>query len=325
MTLSRPSDDQRLRPVQDRRRSVVLAYGRADEGGGRFRRRARRSGAIARVASVEVTLFGSLAFTGRGHATDRAVVLGLMRPEPETLDPDAADALVASVAQDEPPAAWRAAVDRLRPGAGDRLRRHRPAAAPSQYASPRRARRGRRVLADETWLSVGGGFILRDGAAGGGAARRPFPILSGRGAELLARAREAGLTIADLVRANEAALSPAEAVEDAARTQILSVMFGASTAGSRQRAACPAACGSNAGRGAIYRRPDRGGAAQRPAGARGHGFRQRLRDGGQRGERRRRPRRHRADQRRGRRRSGDAPLLPRPLRRRDARGAFATS
>ncbi len=43
-----------------------------------------QSGAIARVASLEVTLFGSLAFTGRGHATDRAVVLGLCGLAPET-------------------------------------------------------------------------------------------------------------------------------------------------------------------------------------------------------------------------------------------------
>ena len=57
------------------------------------------SGAIARVASVEVTLFGSLAFTGRGHATDRAVVLGLCGLEPETIDLNATDALVAEVRQ----------------------------------------------------------------------------------------------------------------------------------------------------------------------------------------------------------------------------------
>ena len=35
------------------------------------------TGAIDRVASVEVALLGSLAFTGKGHATDKAVVLGL--------------------------------------------------------------------------------------------------------------------------------------------------------------------------------------------------------------------------------------------------------
>ena len=40
------------------------------------------------VSQVEVTLHGSLAFTGKGHGTDSAVILGLMGLEPETLDPD---------------------------------------------------------------------------------------------------------------------------------------------------------------------------------------------------------------------------------------------
>jgi len=54
-------------------------------------------GDIERIASVEVTLLGSLAFTGRGHATDKAVVLGLCGFEPEAVDPDAAEALVDDV------------------------------------------------------------------------------------------------------------------------------------------------------------------------------------------------------------------------------------
>ena len=54
--------------------------------------------ALARVASVQVTLYGSLAFTGRGHATDKATILGLSGERPETVDPDRAEALVAEVA-----------------------------------------------------------------------------------------------------------------------------------------------------------------------------------------------------------------------------------
>ena len=64
-----------------------------------------------------------------------------------------------------------------------------------------------RALADETWLSVGGGFIIRDGVDEGGSApepRVPYPFRSG--AELLARGRESGLSIAELMRSNEEAL-----------------------------------------------------------------------------------------------------------------------
>ena len=54
--------------------------------------------ALARVASVRVTLFGSLAFTGRGHATDKATILGLSGERPESVNPDRAEALVVEVA-----------------------------------------------------------------------------------------------------------------------------------------------------------------------------------------------------------------------------------
>src|SRR3954468_11446870 len=58
---------------------------------------ARLGGDLARVHRLEVTLYASLALTGRGHATDRAVILGLAGFEPRSLDPDAADALIAAV------------------------------------------------------------------------------------------------------------------------------------------------------------------------------------------------------------------------------------
>jgi L-serine dehydratase len=51
----------------------------------------RRSDARERSASIRVTLHGSLAFTGRGHATDRAVALGLLGWRPAELDMDQAE------------------------------------------------------------------------------------------------------------------------------------------------------------------------------------------------------------------------------------------
>ena len=50
-----------------------------------------------RLSRLGASLHGSLAFTGKGHATDRAVVLGLLGFRPDTLDPDAAEALEAEV------------------------------------------------------------------------------------------------------------------------------------------------------------------------------------------------------------------------------------
>src|SRR6476660_4906431 len=47
------------------------------------------SGLLTRVDRVRVDLFGSLAWTGKGHGTDKAAMLGLSGESPDTVDPDA--------------------------------------------------------------------------------------------------------------------------------------------------------------------------------------------------------------------------------------------
>jgi L-serine dehydratase len=57
----------------------------------------RRRNPARGTCRVACSLHGSLAFTGKGHATDRAVILGLSGFEPATLDPDRAEVLEAEV------------------------------------------------------------------------------------------------------------------------------------------------------------------------------------------------------------------------------------
>jgi L-serine dehydratase len=57
----------------------------------------RLAAGAERVVTLEVRLLGSLAWTGKGHGSDAAVILGLSGAEPDTIDPDAAEALVARV------------------------------------------------------------------------------------------------------------------------------------------------------------------------------------------------------------------------------------
>ena len=86
-----------FRPVQDRHRPVELAHDGPDDGGARASStrspattgRARPAPAVDRIAA---SLHGSLAYTGIGHGTDRAVILGLAGETPQTVDPDKADA-----------------------------------------------------------------------------------------------------------------------------------------------------------------------------------------------------------------------------------------
>ncbi len=182
-------------------------------------------GAVGRVAEVQVTLYGSLAYTGRGHATDKAVILGLSGVEPEAVDPDAADALIAEVRKSRRlPLARRRTIafDPAQAIAFDVITP--PPRHPNTLRLIAKGAEGA-TLADETWLSVGGGFIVRDGADGGSLSdetRVPYPFRSG--AELLARGGESGLSIADLMRANEASLRGADAA-DGYVDRVLEAMF----------------------------------------------------------------------------------------------------
>jgi L-serine dehydratase len=183
------------------------------------------SGAIERVDSVVVTLYGSLAFTGKGHATDKAVILGLSGQRPDTIDPDRADALVAEVDARKSIALGGRRAVRFDPATDIRFdyvtapKRH-----PNTLGFCARDAGGR-ALSEETWLSVGGGFVAREDeepSADAAGAAVPYPFRNA--AELLARASESGLAIAELVRANEAAARPTSEV-DADLDTVIGAMF----------------------------------------------------------------------------------------------------
>src|SRR4029077_10489832 len=53
-----------------------------------FVEKLRAAGLLEKTAAVEVRLYGSLALTGKGHGTDKAILLGLEGAAPETIDPD---------------------------------------------------------------------------------------------------------------------------------------------------------------------------------------------------------------------------------------------
>jgi L-serine dehydratase len=172
---------------------------------------ARFAAAIpAGVQSVKVELFGSLALTGKGHATDTAVILGLLGERPDSVDPDAVAGLVRGVAE-----------RRVLPLPGGAsvpfdpvtdivfLRREK---LPFHPNAMRCSAQGPGWDVSRVYYSVGGGFIVTDDEpAAPAVAVRPAPDPFATSEELLAMADAAGLTIAELQRANErAARSDAE-------------------------------------------------------------------------------------------------------------------
>jgi L-serine dehydratase len=168
-----------------------------------FALRLESAGLLERTTEVAIRLYGSLALTGIGHGTDRAVLLGLTGADPRTVDPDRME-----------PALRRIRDSGILPLLGRREIRFDE---PMQLLFMRAERLARHTngmrftaldahgarLAEEDYYSLGGGFIVRGDDAEGQTEAPVPPYPFGSGAELLALCREHGLEIFELMLANE--------------------------------------------------------------------------------------------------------------------------
>jgi L-serine dehydratase len=171
---------------------------------GDFAARLRAAGVLERTASIGCALYGSLGATGLGHGTPDAIVAGLQGHVPETVDPDAVRAAWTAWPEGQSlllsgwhPIAF--AKDDIVFAPRTRLPGH-----PNALTFVARGS-GDEILAEETYYSVGGGFIRRDGEAPRVSAH-PFPLDFDDAAGLLALCDEHGITIAEAARRNEEAL-----------------------------------------------------------------------------------------------------------------------
>ncbi|WP_281173318.1 L-serine ammonia-lyase [Cucumibacter marinus] len=163
---------------------------------------------------IEARALGSLAWTGKGHGTDRALALGLMGFEPETVEIDEADRALEISRQTGTlrlPGADRIAFDfdsDIVLDKKDRSFKH-----PNTMRFAAFDGEGNAVLA-ETWLSLGGGFVAPEGqgyaeTATGDPVELPFGFSSG--AELIEIGKRENLSIAEIMSADEEAVrSPQE-------------------------------------------------------------------------------------------------------------------
>ena len=173
---------------------------------------------LTHTASMQVDLYGSLALTGIGHGTDRAVILGLLGQEPSTTDPSAMETTLQQV---------RASGSLLLGGVhevpfreAENLLMHRdqmmPPGAVMQHPNgvrfTARDEQGATLLT-RTYFSIGGGFIVEDGAGADTTpvmTTAPVPYSFGSAAELLSLASRDNITISELVLRNECARSQAD-------------------------------------------------------------------------------------------------------------------
>lgn len=163
------------------------------------------------VHGVRASLHGSLAFTGVGHATDRATILGLAGFVPDTYDAAKADAELARIKADKtltppdlPPLHFDPNADLLfdygppLPGHANGMVLHGTDAQGD-------------VITSVTYYSVGGGFVLTDQELTAGKdadTGPPVPYPFHTAASMVTMAQQSGLTIAALKRANERSRMP---------------------------------------------------------------------------------------------------------------------
>ena len=185
----------------------------------RFARGLSRDGQLDSVERITVELFGSLGATGKGHGSIPAVALGLMGERPDAVDPERTPERIGTITSSgrlpllgEHPIGFSLEDDII-------LHRTKKARFHSNAMVFKAFGRDATVIAERTFYSIGGGFVLDDSQVSGDdivvapdqtTVRYPFRT----GDELLAHCADTGLRISDIVMANEMAWHTEEEVRD---------------------------------------------------------------------------------------------------------------
>ncbi len=198
----------------------------------------------AHVAALKVSLHGSLAYTGIGHGTGRAVIIGLTGEAPDSIDPDHMDAIIEEVEKTgkvQPPGhpAYT-----FQPK--DDLVFDKKTPLPGHANGMRFSALDRdgRVLLTTVYYSIGGGFVVTDtelaamqaAKKSSGGRKVPYPFSSAK--EMLDMAASSGLTIAQMKRANEETAMDRETL-DSGLDRIWDAMSGCIDRGLKQEGRLP--------------------------------------------------------------------------------------
>ena len=169
---------------------------------------------LAATASVKCELYGSLGATGRGHGSDKAVLLGLMGHAPDTVDAAAAPALVQDAREKRCLNLLGSKVIAF--DEKEHLLLYQRATMPEHPNGMKFAAFDAhgQLLKSARYLSVGGGFVVTAGAANEAVLHAyqqvPHPFVSGD--QLLAICQQRRLSISDVMWANERTWRSDEAI-----------------------------------------------------------------------------------------------------------------
>lgn len=116
--------------------------------------------ASARPAAITARLHGSLAFTGIGHGSDHAVILGLAGEDPKTVDPDAMEAIIAQVHETGMVSPPGHPAYRFRPAVDLVLDKETPLPGHPNGMQFRAFDTDGQLLLRRVYFSIGGGFVV---------------------------------------------------------------------------------------------------------------------------------------------------------------------
>jgi L-serine dehydratase len=179
----------------------------------RFTRELAASHLLEKTAKVNVDLYGSLALTGIGHGTDRAILLGLLGEAPDTVDPATVETKISEIRSTGTLALNSSKIIPFAEAENLNFRRNQMYPDPAVHSHPNGMRftafdNNEAKLAEQVFYSVGGGFIVSEAERTAepltNTRNVPYPFRSA--ADLLATAKQHNLTIANLLLANEVSL-----------------------------------------------------------------------------------------------------------------------
>lgn len=151
-------------------------------------------------ARLRIELFGSLALTGRGHGTDRALVAGLLGMVPESVEPEQVLSLPETSSDEAVLLCGKVGTVDFVPSRDLRFRAGKALSVHPNGMRFRAMTAQNEVVLEQTWYSVGGGFVVREGDESdpGG------PAFWSSGRALIEECAATGASVADLMWRREA-------------------------------------------------------------------------------------------------------------------------
>ena len=181
-----------------------------------FANHLKDEGVLPSVQQIKVSLYGSLGATGKGHGTDKGVILGLMGHAPESINPDLTAGFINAMRNTNSLSVLNE--HQIRFVEKEHVLFYRREAMPEHPNGMKFEAfdSSNELVATKSYLSVGGGFVVTAGATNShvltAAQQLPYPFKSGD--ELMKVCADSGMSIAQVMLENEKTWRPEWEIRD---------------------------------------------------------------------------------------------------------------